>query len=51
MINNLLIMPDDSLEARQKKELKALEAEKRAALKRIKGTAGKSKTAKELLAA
>jgi len=39
------------IEARHKKELKALDTEKRSALKKIKGTAGKGKKAKELLAA
>ena len=39
------------MEARHKKELKALDTEKRAALKKIKGTAGKGKKAKELLKA
>lgn len=40
----------DEIEARHKKELKALETEKRAAIKKVKGTAGKGKKAKELLA-
>ena len=39
------------VEARHKKELKALDTEKRTALKKIKGTAGKGKKAKDLLAA
>ena len=39
------------MEARHKKELKALDTERRAAIKKIKGTAGKGKKAKELIAA
>jgi hypothetical protein len=39
------------LEVRHKKELKALDTDKRAALKKIKGTAGKGKKAKDLLTA
>jgi len=41
----------DEIESRHKKELKALESEKRQALKKIKGTAGKSQKARDLLAA
>ena len=41
----------DDVAARHKKEIKAFEAEKRTALKKIKGTAGKGKKGKELLAA
>jgi len=40
-----------AMEARHKKELKAFEGEKRSALKKIKGTAGKGKKGKEALAA
>lgn len=39
------------IEARHKKELKAFDTEKRTALKKIKGTAGKGKKGKELIAA
>eukprot|EP00562_Extubocellulus_spinifer_P029590 CAMPEP_0178724982 /NCGR_PEP_ID=MMETSP0699-20121125/26403_1 /TAXON_ID=265572 /ORGANISM="Extubocellulus spinifer, Strain CCMP396" /LENGTH=42 /DNA_ID= /DNA_START= /DNA_END= /DNA_ORIENTATION= len=41
----------DDLRARQKKELKALEGEKRNHLKKTKATAGKGKKGKEALAA
>jgi len=39
----------EEIAARHKKELKALDTEKRAALKKVKGTAGKSKKAKDLI--
>jgi hypothetical protein len=41
----------DEVKSRQNKELKALEGEKRAELKKAKGTAGKGQKAKEILAA
>lgn len=41
----------EEIESRHKKELKILESDKRQALKKIKGTAGKSQKAKDLLAA
>ena len=41
----------EDIEARHKKELKAFDTEKRAAIKKVKGTAGKGKKGKELLAA
>lgn len=41
----------EELEAQHKKEIKTLEADKRTAMKKIKGTAGKSKKGKEILAA
>jgi len=40
----------EDLETRHKKERKAFEADKRIALKKIKGTSGKSKKGKELIA-
>eukprot|EP00555_Chaetoceros_dichaeta_P005070 CAMPEP_0198262672 /NCGR_PEP_ID=MMETSP1447-20131203/11146_1 /TAXON_ID=420782 /ORGANISM="Chaetoceros dichaeta, Strain CCMP1751" /LENGTH=305 /DNA_ID=CAMNT_0043950993 /DNA_START=131 /DNA_END=1048 /DNA_ORIENTATION=- len=40
----------DELKAKHKKELKSLDGEKRTALKKIKGTAGKGKKGKEALA-
>jgi OTU domain-containing protein 6 len=41
----------EEIEIRQKKERKALESDKRQAMKKIKGTAGKSQKAKDLIAA
>jgi OTU domain-containing protein 6 len=41
----------EDLQARHKKEIKTLEADKRTAIKKIKGTAGKGKKGKEILAA
>ena len=39
----------ESLKAKHKKEIKSFEGEKRNALKRIKGTAGKGKKGREAL--
>jgi len=39
----------DEIKARQKKEIKAFESEKRIALKKVKGTAGKGKKGKQAL--
>jgi len=39
----------DELKAKHKKELKTFDGEKRTALKKIKGTAGKGKKGKEAL--
>lgn len=41
----------DELQAKHKKEIKTLEADRRTAIKKIKGTAGKGKKGKEILAA
>jgi hypothetical protein len=41
----------EDIEARHKKELKALDGAKRAAVKKAKSTSGNSKKAKEVLAA
>ena len=49
-INNSILIMSAEMEARHKKELKWLDQEKRAALKKIKGTAGKGKKAKEQIA-
>ena len=43
-------MSSDEVQARHRKELKALDGEKRATLKKTKATAGKGKKAKEKLA-
>jgi hypothetical protein len=40
----------DEIRSRHTKELKALEGEKRAELKKAKGTSGKGQKAKEILA-
>ena len=40
----------EEIKARQQKELKAFEGEKRAGLKKIKNTAGKGKKGKEMMA-
>lgn len=42
---------NDEIEARHKKEQKALDGAKRSALKKAKATAGNSKKGKEVLAA
>ena len=41
----------EELQAKHKKEIKTLEADRRTAIKKIKGTAGKGKKGKEILAA
>lgn len=41
----------EDMESRHRKELKALEGEKRAAVKKAKGRGGKGKKGKEMLAA
>ena len=41
----------DEVKSRHNKEIKTLEGEKRAELKKAKGTAGKGQKAKEVLAA
>ena len=41
----------EDLQARHKKDMKTFEADKRTAIKKIKGTAGKSKKGKEIVAA
>jgi len=40
----------EQMKARHQKELKAFEGEKRSALKKIKGTSGKGKKGKEMMA-
>ena len=45
------IMSEEEIKSRHSKELKALEGEKRAQLKKAKGTAGKGQKAKDILAA